>query len=243
MLEVHPLRIESPERSKLESVAPEFIKEKLLWAREMSWKGFEKIKAGLKEGMTEHEAMRLAMTILEKLGVDRHWHKPFIRFGPGTTLTFHEPLQSDYRLQKNDPVFVDIGPVWKDNDSEILYEGDVGDSFVFGNNLKAEKCAQTARDLFSEVAALWKQKSLSGDEIYHFLKGRAVELGYQLIENVDGHRISDFPHQKYSRERLAKLKFDPAPLLWVLEVHIRKPNESMGAFYEDILDHRFAFGH
>lgn len=67
------------------------------------------------------------------------------------------------------------------------------------------------------------------------MKEAAIKAGYAMIEKVDGHRISDFPHQKYSRERLAKLQFEPAPLLWVLEIHIRHPELEIGAFYEDLL--------
>jgi hypothetical protein len=84
----------------------------------------------VQEGMTEREAMKMAFEVFKENGVTKHWHKPYVRFGPGTALSFNDPLQSDYRLQKDDPFYIDLGPAWRDEETGIEYEGDVG-NFLF----------------------------------------------------------------------------------------------------------------
>ena len=219
----------------LQTVDPRFIREKLLHAQMQSWNVLKRIKDEINQGTTEDEARKLALKICSGFGVSKHWHKPYIRFGTGTTLTFHDPLQSEYRLQTGDPFYIDLGPVWHDAESGLDYEGDVGDTFIFGENSEAEKCAETARTLFQEAKSKWQTGCLTGCEIYVFLNRRASELGYALLEKVDGHRLGDFPHQKYSKERLAKLPFCPKSSLWVLEVQITHPELKIGSFYEDLL--------
>jgi hypothetical protein len=235
MTELHALRSEDS-KSEFEKVSPGFRKEKLLWARDKSWEAFHKIKSQLKEGMTEREAFELCMNTLKEMGVSKHWHKPYVRFGPGTTMTFYDDLQNEHALKKGDPVYMDLGPAWLDEESGLIYEGDVGDSFVFeGINKEAEKCAQTARDIFKSVEESWKSGELTGAELFEFMKNKVHTAGYVLTERVQGHRISDFPHHRFTKEKLGQIDFYPEPLLWVLEVHLRHPELPIGAFYEEIL--------
>lgn len=208
-------------------------REGLLRAREKTIEVLEEIRTELKAGMTEDDARKLALDIFARHGVKKHWHKPYIRFGAGTTMTFHQPLQPDYRLREHDPYYLDLGPVWEIDGME--YEGDYGDTFVFGTNSSAAVCAAVAQRLYSEARALWQAKGLDGKAIYAFLEKRAQELGHRLVPNVDGHRIGDFPHQKYTKERLAALADAPPSGLWVLEVMITDADGRYGAFFEDIL--------
>jgi hypothetical protein len=53
--------------------------------------------------------------------------------------------------------------------------------------------------------------------------------------DLSGHRISDFPHAAIYDGPMADVDFKPAPLLWVLEIHIRHPDGGYGAFFEDML--------
>jgi hypothetical protein len=235
MSQFHSLQVSSESQKAIESVAPHFIKEGLLLAREKSWRVLKEILSLLKEGMNEDDARKLALQVFSTHGVSKHWHRPYIRFGAGTALTFHDPMQKDYKLQTGDPVYLDFGPVWKDEGTGFEYEGDVGDTFVFGENSEAERCAKTARTLFAEVQKEWQTKRLTGVDIYGYLNTRANQLGYELTEQVKGHRLGDFPHQKYTKENLSDIQFCPSSSLWVLEVHIVHPNRTLGAFYEDTL--------
>lgn len=221
----------------IESVDPLFIQEKLKQAQSKSWEVLNKIRSQLSEGLTEDEARKLALKVFQDHGVSKHWHKPYIRFGVGTKLTFHDPLQDNYRLQMGDPVSIDLGPVWPDAETGLSYEGDVGDTFSFGaSNPEVENFAQTVRDLFKEAKSEWHSKKLTGQEIYEFLGKRAQSMGYKLVAEVAGHRVGDFPHQKYTKERLSRVQFQPKSNIWVLEIQLIHPGLNIGAFFEDILN-------
>jgi len=238
MSELHPLGVTS-QQATIEAVNPQFVRETQLKAQKRTWEVLETIHSQLKIGMTENDARLMALEVFKKLGVTKHWHRPYVRFGPGTTLTFNDPIQPDYKLQQGDPIYLDLGPVWPAEalgvSGTLEYEGDVGDSFVMGVNAEATACIQTARDLFIEARAQWLSGKLTGEEIYAFLKSRACDLGYELVEQVHGHRMSDFPHQKYTKEKLATLSFHPSDALWILEVMIKHPKLPIGAFFEDLL--------
>lgn len=218
----------------LEGVHPAFVREGLLVARERTWEAFGRIRAKLTAGMTESDARKMARAELAAMGSTHDWHKPYVRFGPGTALTFHDATQREYALRDGDPVYVDLGPVWP-GDGGLEYEGDVGASFVFGENPEAERCAETAKRLFDETAEAWRQGRRTGTELYAFLAERARATGYVLDPRVEGHRLGDYPHSRYAGTHLAKVAFPPSPCLWVLEVQIADPAGRFGAFYEDIL--------
>ena len=230
-MDLHALGANSPS----ERVSANFLTEGLLNAREKSWVSAIELCKQLKTGMTESEAHHFALDFFTSLGVTKHWHRPYICFGPGTALTFNDSLQKEYRLKEGDPVYFDFGPVWKSETGGIEYEGDIGDSYVFGENAIAEKCNAACRQLFNEAQEKWRTSKANGPELYRFLETRAKELGYELTPKVEGHRLSDYPHSKYSKERLSQVKFTPTPALWVLEVHIVDRKNNIGAFYEDIL--------
>src|SRR4051812_48040550 len=106
MSETHPLGVLAPSKASLEAVNPRFVMAGLLRAREKTIQTLEDIRGRLKEGMTEDGARKLALQVFAERGVSKHWHKPNIRFGRGTTLTFHDPLQPEYQLTNGDPYFL-----------------------------------------------------------------------------------------------------------------------------------------
>ncbi|WP_437535780.1 M24 family metallopeptidase [Sorangium sp. So ce726] len=236
MNEPHRLGARATSQETVEAVDPKFVVEGLMRARSRTIHALEQVRTGLKEGMTEDEGGRLALDVFRANGVTKHWHKPWVRFGPGTCLTFNDPVQPEYRLQWGDAYYLDVGPVWSDPELGLEYEGDYGDSFVFGgSNPAAEACAAAARRLFADARALWLKEGVSGQEIYRFMQRRADELGVRLLEDVLGHRLGDFPHHKYFRDALGQVPFRPSGSLWVLEVMVVHPTASVGAFFEDLL--------
>ena len=232
---LHAIGVAADSREQAESVHPRFVREKLRWAQTRSWEGVARIRQALEPGMTEDDARLRALEVFAELGVKKHWHKPYIRFGPGTTRTFHQRLQSDYRARKGDAFFVDVGPIWPDPETGLAYEGDVGDTFSLGSEAPAP-AADAARALFREGVALWKARQLSGRALYAELASRAQAQGLTLLTQVDGHRVGDFPHQRHTKARLAELPYAPGPSLWVLEVHVVDAARGLGAFHEDLLE-------
>ncbi len=225
--------------AEIEAVDPRFRAGALFRARAATLAAFADIRAGLRAGMTEDEARRLALDVFAAAGVAKHWHKPYVRFGPGTALTFHDPLQPEYRLRSGDACSIDLGPAVPDAELGLDVEGDYGDTFVFEGdrapNPDVERCAEAARAVFREARDAWLRERLTGIELYAFMRERAEARGYVLLPKVDGHRLSDFPHHRHAKERLAEIPFAPTSSHWVLELQLNDPAGRFGAFFEDLL--------
>jgi len=132
-------------------------------------------------------------------------------------------------LRENDIFFLDIGPVWEE------WEGDGGDTFVVGNDPEMAKIAADARKLFHIVRHKWESTGMSGKALYEFAVAEAEAMGWELNMDLSGHRLSDFPHAAIYDGPMADVDFEPSPLLWVLEIHIRHKIAGYGAFFEDML--------
>jgi hypothetical protein len=231
----HPIGIHSQDPKIVEGVDPAFLEKGLRMAREKTIKGFKEVVSQLEEGMSESTVRRLVYTIFSDLGCRKHWHKPHARFGTGTLLSFNEDQDVGPSFSANQPAYLDLGPVWYDEDTGLDYEGDFGDTFILGHNPDAEHCAKVCRELFGEAKKLWHESPKSGQYIYEFLNARSTELGFELRQDVCGHRVGDFPHNRYTKMRLSETNFIPSPLLWVLEAQILDPERRFGAFFEDLL--------
>ena len=213
----------------LERVGAAFAADTMLSVRDKTRAAIHAIAAQCHPGMVEEEAVEMAKGILKAAGMRRGWHDVYVRFGSNTTKTFGAPSDPGIVLGADDIFLIDIGPVWE------KWEGDVGDTFVTGTDAEMARCARDAKALFHEVRAKWRDDKLTGQALYEFAERRASELGWKLNLDLSGHRISDFPHAAVYEGPLAEVPFNPAPLLWVLEIHIRHPDKAYGAFFEDML--------
>jgi Xaa-Pro aminopeptidase len=213
------------EQTKVDFSLPEILR-----TRELSWKALKLMAERFHVGMTEEEANKLALTTIAELGGEKNWHRPHVRFGVNTLLSFRgasEPV----KLSHDDIYFIDLGPVFGG------YEGDVGDTFVMGGeNADPEKirCAKDCRALFETLKAKWNA-GLTGAALYDFAETEARRLGWQLNLEAAGHRVADFPHHLYYKGSLRDAGFNPRSHVWILEVQIRHPEKPFGAFYEDLL--------
>jgi Xaa-Pro aminopeptidase len=216
-----------PERR--EAVGEAFSLAAMAKAQALTFEAVRKIAAEIAPGVTEGRGLEIAQEVLERLGMERLWHKNVVRFGAGTTETFKGDFQPDYALQANDIFFVDLGAVFGG------HEGDAGDTFTVGDDPEMAACAEAARTLWHEVADKWRDEKLTGKALYSFALGRAKGMGWKLNWEVKGHRVSDFPHAIYNGGPLGALDTTPVPGVWVLEIQIRHPTRPFGAFYEDLL--------
>ncbi len=215
----------------LEKTGAAFSHEALMAARRNTTQAISLIAAGVKPGMLEEDARRMAKETLERLGSHKGWHKILIRFGSNTVKNFEEPSAPNVRLGTNDLFFIDIGPIWGDT------EGDRGETFVVGQDPDPDltKCAEDAKRIFHIVRTRWSQNGMSGKELYDFARETTADFGWALNMELTGHRLSDFPHSAYYDGTLAAVSIRPSPNLWVLEIQIRHPSKELGAFYEDLL--------
>lgn len=219
-----------------EAVSSQGLGESITWdmilaAREKTWHAVHQIAKLIQPGMTERDAIKLANRHFAEAGVRKFWHKTHVRFGKDTIFSFNDPYdQLDLKLQANDIFYLDVGPIWDG------IEGDAGASFVLGHDPIMQACARDAKLVFDKVRDQWLQTKMTGVELCNFAENYAKELGWLFSPDyVKGHRLSEFPHQIYSKARLSDLDFHPASTCWVLEVQIRHPLLEIGAFYEDLL--------
>lgn len=217
------------QRRKIEANAAGFDRQALLNARERSRECLRQIADRIAVGMLESEAVALGETILRNAGAEKFWHRVYVRFGENTLLPYGVSSPGDVRLAANDIYFIDIGPVFQE------YEGDCGDTFVVGDDAEMERCKRDVRRIFQEVRKHWRLGRVSGKGLYEVAQNSAKQRGWQLNLNVDGHRLSQFPHHVHFRGGLGDIAFAPANAAWVLEIQIRHPARRFGAFYEDLL--------
>lgn len=182
----------------------------------------------LKPGINEVEAKALLEKTMDESGLEKRWHPTKMRIGHNTTKSFRD--ESDpHVLLENDIFFVDIGPVYYN------HEGDYGETFTLGSNPRLQKLAESSKAIFYSTQKIWKEKNLTGEELYKYAELEAQKLNLKLNSNMYGHRLGDFPHAVHSRAKLGSLDFTPAPKLWVLEIHVIDEELGLGSFFEDIL--------
>ena len=212
-----------------EAVGAVYDPARMLRARELTWLALQRIRAFMEPGISEEEAKAKAEDVFRALGMQRIWHRPYIRIGANTLKTYRQASAPDVCLGDNDIYFIDLGLVFDG------HEGDVGDTFTVGDAPLQQACADAARILFREVAEEWRTHRTSGCDLYAFAARRAEAMGWRFNHDIKGHRLSDFPHAIHKGGDLGDLAATPAPGVWVLEIQIAHPSEPFGAFYEDLL--------
>ncbi|WP_338460317.1 NAD(P)H dependent flavin oxidoreductase family protein [Pseudomonas sp. TE3-3-F2023] len=218
----------SPLHPDLEKVGPRYSLDGMLAAREQSVRAVTAIASQLKVGMTTAQALEMAAQTLQAMGASHTWHPTYIRFGDDTVRTPRQGIDLQRVLRNTDIVVVDVGPVWDG------YEGDYGDTFVFGQHELHHACVKALHEVFDETRQAWGH-GLTGRELYDFAERSAQAKGWQLERNLAGHRIADFPHVLYGQDKLAEVEIVPSEVVWVLEIQLCHPSEPVGAFFEDIL--------
>lgn len=214
--------------NQIESCGEKFNLNHYLNAQENTKKIVLEFSKKIVPGMNEKETHAMFEKFLFDSQVEKKWHPTKLRMGPNTTKSFRDE-SLDYTLLENDLFFFDIGPVF------FEHEGDYGQSFAIGNNPAFHELAQAPEYIFQLTKKAWFENKLTGTELYQFAESEAEKLGLKLNTNMYGHRLGDFPHALYSRDKLGELDFNPAPKLWVLEIHLINEKLGRGAFFEDIL--------
>ena len=84
------------------------------------------IISGKDEAILNEEIYQLAKL---NFGIEKHWHKRIVRCGQNTLVPYKEN-PPNLKIQDNDIIFLDFGPII-DN-----WEADLGRTFVVGTNPK-----------------------------------------------------------------------------------------------------------
>lgn len=211
-----------------EKVGPRYSFDGMLAARDQSIRALAAIASRLRVGMTTGEALDMAAEQLQAMGASHTWHPTYIRFGDDTVRPPREGIDRQRRLRATDIAVVDLGPVWDG------YEGDYGDTFVFGDSPLHLACRTALHEVFDETREAWL-RGLTGRELYDVAEQSAVAKGWRLARNLAGHRLADFPHALFECKDLADLEIPPSEMAWVLEIQLCHPTEPVGGFFEDML--------
>jgi len=214
---------------ELEATGPDFALDALLDMRLRTRKAINLIADQVQVGMAEEDAKEMARQTLSDLGLRRGWHHIIVRCGPNTTKDFMALSDKGVVLGEDDIFFIDIGPV------DHGYEGDGGDTFVFGSDPEHHKAKHDAKEIWDEIREVWFTSQLTGREVYESAQEAAIVRGWRLNMDLSGHRLSEFPHAAHYDGPMAEVDFRPSPTLWVLEIAIIHPVRQFGAFYEDLL--------
>jgi Xaa-Pro aminopeptidase len=217
-----------PTPNEKEKCGTKFNLDQFVFSQNKTKKIVQDFSLIIKPGMSEKDAFEKLESYLNESGLEKRWHPTKLRFGKNTTKSFRD-LSEDVILNEEDVFFFDIGPVYGE------HEGDYGETFVVGNSRENQKLASASKEIFNVTKDLWKKENLTGEALYQKAEELALKMGYQLNTKMYGHRLGDFPHALFCKESLGKIDFNPAPFLWVLEIHIIDQKRQLGSFYEDLL--------
>ncbi|MNR80589.1 Metallopeptidase family M24 [compost metagenome] len=215
--------------SGAERVGPAFSVDGMLQARAKTREAIRAIAALIRPGMVEEGAVDMAKRTLIASGLDLTWHPTRIRFGSNTMKAMKQASEPGVVLQENDIFFIDMAPRFE------AWEGDGGASFVVGKNADYQRCAADAEEIFHAVRKMWLTEKASGQALYQYAEQQAKQRGWELNFDLPGHRVSDFPHAAIHTGSLADFEATPSAMRWILEIHIRHPEQQYGAFFEDML--------
>ncbi len=211
------------------SVGEKFVLQKLIDAQTLTKKIVKDVASKAFLGMTEADGIKLLNEEFKKYGDIKFWHPHKFRIGKNTLCAFKEESDHSVRLESKGHFFIDIGPVF------FEHEGDYGETFIFGENKKAMDLKSISEDLFKLTHQEFINNHKSGKFLYEFLEKKCHEFNVSLNLQTLGHRVGDFPHHLFYRGKMSEVEEKIAPNVWVLEVQISDLDNSMGAFYEDII--------
>ena len=196
--------------SALEATGERFAVQPFLEMRQRTRRAVNDIASRVKVGMVEEDARAMARDVLSDQGMRKGWHHIIVRFGPNTTKDFMEPSDKGIVLGSDDIFFVDIGPVYGEQ------EGDGGDTFVFGSDPDHHRAKADVKVIWDDVRDRWFREGLTGRDLYDYAEKKSAEKGWRLNRDLSGHRLSEFPHSVHYDGAMAAVDFRPSPLLWVL---------------------------
>src|SRR6185437_3146747 len=196
------------------------------------------IQAGKLESELSKEIHQLAR---EHHGVQRHWHKRIARAGPNTMLSYYDE-SADRRIESDDVVFLDFGPVFD------AWEADFGRTYAIGSDPIKHRLVSDIGVAFRRGKELYENTpNLTAGQLYDFVAGLATTAGWEFGAPMAGHLIGHFPHEHAPGEPkrfsirsgndllLREPDASGKPRHWILEIHFVDRTRQIGGFFEELL--------
>lgn len=145
------------------------------------------IRAGKLDSELSEEIHALAKS---RFGLRRHWHKRLVRSGPNTLLTYYDEAD-DRRMQDDDIVYLDFGPVFE------AWEADFGRTYAIGGDPVKHRLVADISSAFQRGKDLYRNTpELTTGALYDFVAGLAAPAGWEFGAASAGHLIGEFPHER-----------------------------------------------
>jgi len=194
------------------------------------------IRAGVLESELSEEIQALAEA---EFGVERHWHRRIVRAGANTLTSFRDN-PAERRIQADDIVYIDLGPVFGE------WEADYGRSYVLGSDPHKRRLVRDIEAAFARGKALYEARpELTAGELYDYAAELAAAGGWRFGAPTAGHIIDRFPHARSPARHetirsgnpllLRQPSSDGQPRHWILEIHFVDRARGFGGFHEELL--------
>jgi Xaa-Pro aminopeptidase len=221
------------------------IQQKLLHAEKTALQLFEAIEENnwIVPGKTEEQLnTEVYMLASWKFGIEKHWHKRIVRSG-SNTLAVYNDNPPDRKLQDDDIVFIDYGPIVEG------CEADVARTFVIGNNAVKRKLKNDVERAWYETREWYqKQTSLKASDLFQYVVDKARDYGWEFGGEIAGHIVGKFPHEQPLDPASLELDIHPSnhndmflpdangnKRQWILEIHFVDKKNKIGGYFEQML--------
>jgi len=197
------------------------------------------IVAGKSEEELNSEVCNLA---LDNFGIRQHWHKKIVRTGKNTLAIYPENPQNR-TIQKDDILFIDLGPVVED------YEADIGRTYVLGNDPQKLKLKRDVEAAWYDIQDWYQQRTtLKASELFQYAVEKAAAFGWEFGGEIAGHIVGKYPHEQPVDPKSLELDIHPQnhndmflpdangnKRHWILELQFVDKQNEIGAYFEQLL--------
>ena len=220
-------------------------REKLIKAQNISIQFFKEIEennliiAGQSEEELNAEVCDLAF---KRFGIEKHWHKKIVRSGKNT-LAIYPDDPPNRIINKNDILFIDLGPIVEG------YEADIGRTYVLGNNPQKQKLKKDVEKAWYEIQEwYYRHTTLKASSLFQYAVEKAKKYGWEFGGEIAGHIVGKYPHEQPADPKSLELDIHPDnhndmflpdadgnQRHWILELQFIDKENKIGGYFEQLL--------
>lgn len=220
-------------------------REKLINAQDISIQFFKAIEANnliIAGKSEEHLNSEVCDLALKKFGIEKHWHKKIVRSGKNT-LAIYPDNPPNRIIEKDDILFIDLGPIVED------HEADIGRTYVLGNDAQKLKLKRDVEGAWYEIKEWYqKQTTLKASELFQYVVEKAKDYGWEFGGEIAGHIVGKYPHEQPADPQSLELDIHPEnhndmflpdaggnQRHWILELQFVDKENGIGGYFEQLL--------